>query len=141
MDSIEHVADAFFKAFISQDADALERLYDPDLMMTSPSGTRSGAEHARLVREGAMDVTDLHYEEIQRDIFDGGFVQQHLVCCVLPTGTTMRKPACVVVRVANGRIVGFNQYFDPAPLRDEPMYLHLHDATDEAATAEPRGAG
>ena len=38
----------------------------------------------------------------------------------------MRKPACVVVGVSLGRIVSFDQYFDPAPLRDDPMYQRIH---------------
>lgn len=122
---IDALADAFFEAFIRQDADALEQLYGPDLIMSAPSGVRSGVDHVRLVREGAIDVQGLHYDEVRREVFDGGFVQQHLVCCTLPTGAEMRKPACIVVRVAGGRIVGFDQYFDPTALRDEPMYRAL----------------
>ena len=113
MRSIEEVADAFFDAFINGDADALEEMYDPELVMSSPSGSRSGADHLALVRQGALQVEGLQYEEIRRQVFDGGFVQQHLVCCTLPSGAVMRKPACVVVGVSRGRIVSFDQYFDP----------------------------
>lgn len=126
MTSVDDVADAFFAAFIAQDAEALTTLYHPDLVMTSPSGTRTGAEHLRLVRDGALEVIGLHYEDIRRHVFDGGFVQQHVVCCELPSGAAMRKPACVVVGVADDRIVSFDQYFDPTHLADEPLYRRLH---------------
>lgn len=127
-DSIDAIADAFFDAFVRQDADVLETLYAPDLVMCSPSGQRSGAEHLRLIREGVIAFEDLHYDEIRRDVFENGFVQQHIVCCTLPSGAEMRKPACIVVHVDGGRIIGFDQYFDPTPLRDEPMYHELEDA-------------
>ena len=121
------IADAFFEAFVKQDADRLLGLYDPALVMSSPSGTRSGVEHVQLVRNGALSVENLRYEQVRRDFFEGGFVQQHLVCCTLPSGRTMRKPACVVVQVSAGRITAFDQYFDPAPLADEAMFQALHD--------------
>ena len=132
MTSIEEVADAFFEAFVHQDAEALEAIYHPELTMTSPSGSRSGADHVALVRQGALEVEGLHYEEVNRQVFDGGFVQQHLVCCCLPSGAAMRKRACVVVGVSDGRIVSFDQYFDPAPLLDEPMYRRLHSSAGDA---------
>src|SRR5262245_44292590 len=94
---IDALADTFFDAFIRQDADALEALYAPDLVMSSPSGLRRGSEHLRLIRDGVIAFEGLHYEEIRRDVFSDGFVQQHLVCCTLPSGREMRKPACIVV--------------------------------------------
>src|SRR5689334_22012721 len=119
---INAIADAFIDAFIQRDADALEALYAPDLVMSSPSGKRPGADHVRLIRDGVIDFEDLRYEQARRDVFPGGFVQQHLVCCTLPSGAAMRKPACIVVHIEDGRIVTFDQYFDPAYLRAEPMY-------------------
>jgi ketosteroid isomerase-like protein len=123
------LADRFFAAFIAQDADALEQLYDPSFRMRSPMGERTGAEHLALIRSGAVKVQDLRYEEVTRDIFEGGLVQQHRLRGVSPTGTAFDHPYCLVFRVVDGRITSLNEYYDPSPLLHDPMVREIYEST------------
>jgi hypothetical protein len=74
-------------------------------------------------------VRDLRYEEVVRHLFDGGFVQQHRVCGVLPSGRELRMRACLVVSVVEGRFTELDEYYDPTPLLDEPMYQAIAEST------------
>ena len=121
----EGLADAFFGAFVERDVAALERLYHPDFVMRSPTGTRKGADHLDMMRAGKIATRDLRYEDIVRHVFNGGFVQQHTVRGVLPSGSELRMRACVIVRIVEGRFRELDEYYDPTPLRHEPWYQDI----------------
>ena len=99
--SVQQLADAFFGAFLRRDASTLEELYAPDFVMRSPAGVRRGADHLEMLRAGKVTVRELRYEDVVRHVFDGGFVQQHLVSGVLPSGRELRMRACLVVLVVD----------------------------------------
>ena len=127
--TVDQLAEAFFAAFVRRDASTLEELYAPDFVMRSPAGVRRGVDHLEMLRAGKVSVRDLRYEDVVRHVFDGGFVQQHHVCGVLPSGRDLRMRACLVVLVVDGRFTELDEYYDPAPLLDEPMYQEIVSST------------
>ena len=62
-------------------------------------------------------TTDRRYEVLDRQIFDGGFVQQHVVHAQDSGGAPLAFRACLVVRVnPDGLITRIDEYLDPADL-------------------------
>jgi hypothetical protein len=49
-------------------------------------------------------VRDFRYEDVRCQATPTGFVEQHTTCGTLPNGAAFRFAACLVVRVARGRI-------------------------------------
>jgi ketosteroid isomerase-like protein len=62
-------------------------------------------------------TTDRRYEVLDRQIFDEGFVQQHVVHAHDSDGAPLAFRACLVVRVnPAGLISRIDEYLDPADL-------------------------
>lgn len=60
-------------------------------------------------------TTERHYEILDRQLFDGGFVQQHLLHATGHAGQSISLRVCIVIRVdTNGLINRIDEYFDPA---------------------------
>jgi ketosteroid isomerase-like protein len=57
------------------------------------------------------------YEGVQRRLTSDGYVQQHVVRLVDRDGTAVEMPACLVVRIRDGRIVRIDEYCDSSPTR------------------------
>jgi len=62
-------------------------------------------------------TTTRHYEILDRQFFEGGFVQQHVLRADGVNGSATALRVCIVVKVdATGAIVRIDEYFDPADL-------------------------
>ena len=90
---------------------------------TSRSGT-PGTE-ADNDRVGALKVigwfiattTTRRYDILDRRVFDGGFVQQHVLHADGANGAAIALRVCIVIKVnATGFIVRIDEYFDPADM-------------------------
>ncbi len=68
-----------------------------------------------------MDTTtERCYEILDRQFFDGGFVQQHVLHATGRNGGSISLRVCLVIKLgANGLINRIDEYFDPAEL--EPI--------------------
>ena len=65
-------------------------------------------------------TTERRYEILDRQFFDDGFVQQHILHATGRKGGSIALRACIVIKVgANGLITKIDEYFDPAEL--EPL--------------------
>lgn len=91
------------------------------------TGDRRDNDHARSVRILDWFITstvDRRYQVLDRQLFPGGFVQQHLLHATAPTGEALAIRVCIVIKIgADGRITRVDEYFDPAeiaPLLDQP---------------------
>jgi len=62
------------------------------------------------------NVRDFRYEDVRCQATPTGFIEQHTTCGTLPNGASFHFAACLVVRVADGRITHLEEYFDTAPL-------------------------
>lgn len=121
-DAIIDVADRLFGAIEQSDTALIEQLWDDDIAVWH-SGDPKDNDYRRAyaVICWFIDRTSTRrYEILDRRVFDGGFVQQHILHADGTDGVRIALRVCIVVLVdANGLISRIDEYFDPkdmAPL-------------------------
>lgn len=125
--SVAAVADQLFEAIERSDATTVEQLFSPGIAVWKTGDDRD-SDRARSVRIIAwfIDSTlDRRYQILDRQAFDGGFVQQHILHATANSGQAIAMRVCIVVKVdADGLITRIDEYFDPAEItplmRNEP---------------------
>ena len=60
-------------------------------------------------------LSDCRYDIVRRELLPDGFLQQHVLRGTAKSGKEVAMPACVVVRVDEGRITRLDEYLDPTP--------------------------
>jgi len=118
-DQTAQLASAFFAAIERRDLDAVRELYAPDVQVwhNVTGRTQTRAENLELLRFFTGRVSDLRYEVLARDFFEGGFVQRHVLHGKLASGELVAAPVCLVVYVSRGRIERLFEYLDFAAVR------------------------
>jgi ketosteroid isomerase-like protein len=125
--TVADVAQRLFAAIEEGDADAVGALWDDDVLVWK------SAEPQEQVKKRALRVifwfmdttTERRYEILDRQFFDGGFVQQHVLHAKGRNGGSISMRVCIVIKVgANGLISRIDEYFDPAAIAP------LLDSTD-----------
>ena len=120
--TVAEVADRLFAVIESGDADTVEKMWDDDVLVWK------SAEPEDQVKTRALRVifwfmettTERRYEILDRQFFDGGFVQQHILHATSRKGGSIALRVCIVIKLgANGLITKIDEYFDPAEL--EPL--------------------
>ena len=120
--TVAEVADQLFAAIERGDADTVEKMWDDDVLVWK------SAEPEDQVKTRALRVifwfmgttTERRYEILDRQFFDDGFVQQHILHATSRKGGSIALRVCIVIKVgANGLITKIDEYFDPAEL--EPL--------------------
>jgi hypothetical protein len=62
-------------------------------------------------------TTERRYEILDRQFFDGGFVQQHVLHATGRNGGLIAMRVCIVIKVGtNGLITRIDEYFNPADI-------------------------
>ena len=62
-------------------------------------------------------TAERRYEILDRRLFDGGFVQQHVLHANGRNGASISMRVCIVIKLgANGLISRIDEYFDPAEI-------------------------
>ncbi|CAJ1584498.1 nuclear transport factor 2 family protein [[Mycobacterium] wendilense] len=120
--SILDVADRLFAAIERADTDTIEALFDADILVWH-SGDAADNERARALRviKWFIDRTSTRrYEIFDRQVFESGFVQQHILHAAGADGARIALRVGIVIKLAdNGLISRIDEYFDPrdmAPL-------------------------
>jgi ketosteroid isomerase-like protein len=117
--TVADVAQRLFAAIEEGDADAVGALWDDDVLVWK------SAEPQEQVKKRALRVifwfmdttTERRYEMLDRQYFDGGFVQQHVLHAKGRNGGSISMRVCIVIKVgANGLISRIDEYFDPAAI-------------------------
>ena len=111
-----------FTAIEDGDAGAVEALWDDDVLVWKSAEPEEQAKKRALRVIGwFMDVTTARrYEILDRQFFDGGFVQQHVLHATGKGGGSISLRVCIVIKVgARGLITKIDEYFNPADL--EPL--------------------
>ncbi len=125
--SVEIVADAadrLFTAIEKGDFAAVDRMWSDDIAVWRVGARRDdGKARALRVIDWFITATiERHYEILDRQFFDGGFVQQHILHATGHAGQSISMRVCIVIRVGgDGRLDRIDEYFDPAeiaPLMD-----------------------
>lgn len=117
IDVTADVADRLFDAIERSDVAVVEQLFSQDVAVWK-SGDEAPNGHRRSLRVIAwfIDTTvRRRYEILDRQFFDGGFVQQHILHATGRSGVVIAPRVCIVIRVgADGLISRIDEYFDPA---------------------------
>jgi uncharacterized protein len=59
-------------------------------------------------------LPERRYDIVRRERLSDGFLQQHVLRGTTRSGATLEMPACLVVRVEQGRITRLDEYLDVA---------------------------
>lgn len=120
--TVAEVADRLFAAIESGDADTVEKMWDDDVLVWKSAEPEDQVKTRALrVIFWFMEATaERRYEILDRQFFDGGFVQQHILHATSRKGGSIALRVCIVIKLgANGLITKIDEYFDPAEL--EPL--------------------
>ena len=123
-DTTNDVADRLFTAIENGDRAAVDRLWSDDIAVWRVGAHRDNdkARALRVIDWFIDTTTERHYEILDRRLFDGGFVQQHILHATGHAGQSISLRVCIVIKVgSNGLIERIDEYFDPAgiaPLMD-----------------------
>ena len=111
------LAKRFFDCIESGDVDGLVACYAPTAeIWHNTDGAVQGPEDNRTTLAGLVRYfADRVYDERRLDVFPGGFVQQHVLRATrVRDGAKVALAACIVCRVADGKITRLDEYFDSA---------------------------
>ena len=113
------VADRMFAAIEDGDGARLADLWSDDVTVWRQGGgaVRDKARALKVIAWFVDSTTDRRYEVLDRQVFGGGFVQQHTVRATDSGGAPLSFRACLVVKVnPEGLITRIDEYLDPADL-------------------------
>ena len=116
---IADVADRLFAAIERGDLDAVTAMWSDDVVVWRLGGGRERDKtRARSVIAWFVDATaDRCYEVLDREFFDTGFVQQHILHATSRAGEKVALRVGMVVKLGDdGRIRRIDEYLDPAEL-------------------------
>lgn len=117
-DATRQLAEKFFSAIERGDLQAVQAIYAPDaIVWHNTDGIASPvAENLKTLSNFIKHVPERLYVDRRLDVFDGGFVEQHLLKAKLANGRDVTLSACIVCKVKDGRITRLDEYFDSAAL-------------------------
>ena len=114
--AIIDVADRLFEAIEQSDVALIEELWNNDIAVWH-SGDPKDTDYRRAYAVICWFINRTsvrRYEILDRRIFEGGFVQQHILHAAGTDGSTIAMRVCIVVALgANGLISRIDEYFDP----------------------------
>jgi ketosteroid isomerase-like protein len=122
VDTITDVADRLFAAIERADTAAVRQMWSDDIAVWKSAEPEDQAkERALKVITWFIDATtERRYEILDRQFFDGGFVQQHTLHATGRNGGSISMRVCIVIKVgADGLISRIDEYFDPREV--EPL--------------------
>ena len=110
------LADRLFAAIEAGDLDAVSTCYADDVEVWANFDDRTLDKDGSLRAIGWLcaKLADRRYDVRRRELLPDGFVQEHRLCGIVPDGTEVSVPVCLVATVTGGRISRLNEYLDPA---------------------------
>ena len=117
-EKIRALATRFFDAIENGDIGTIKNTYaESAVVWHNTDGAESSREENLRVLEGFIAaVPKRRYMRRRLEVFEGGFVQQHLLEGTLADGRKVSLSACIVCEVRDGRITRLDEYFDSAAL-------------------------
>lgn len=113
------VANHLFDAIERADCSGVEALWADDVTVWHSGDTQDNDRRRALkvIRWFIGITTTRRYEVLDRQFFDGGFVQQHVLHAEATNGASIALRVCIVVKVgADGLVTRIDEYFDPADM-------------------------
>jgi hypothetical protein len=118
-DAVVTVADRLFGAIEGADTAAIEALWDDNVLVwhSGDTGDSDRPRALRVIYWFIKRTSDRHYEILDRQVFAGGFVQQHILHANARNGGSIEMRVCIVIKLGtNGLISRIDEYFDPADM-------------------------
>lgn len=117
-DAIADVADRLFEAIENSDIAMVQQLWNEDVVVWKVADRDRDKERAlRVISWFINATTDRRYEILDRQLFDGGFVQQHILHASGRNGGSISMRVCIVIKLGtNGLISRIDEYFDPTEI-------------------------
>ena len=115
--SIEALAQRFVTAVEQGDIDTARECYADDAVIwhNNDQQTQTRDENLKVLAWMHRTLPDRKYTDVRRTVFEGGFVQQHVLRATAPGGD-FTLHAILQVACADGRITRLDEYFDSAQL-------------------------
>jgi ketosteroid isomerase-like protein len=113
------VGDRLFAAIERGDRAAVDALWSADIAVWRAGAHRDDSKPRalRVIDWFITATTERRYEILDRRLFDGGFVQQHILHAKGTAGQSISMRVCIVIGVdETGLIERIDEYFDPAEI-------------------------
>lgn len=112
------IARALTARLLAGDLESVAALYHDDAIVWRNVDGRElvKKQMLKVVAFLASEVKELAYTDVRVQGTSAGFVQQHTLCGVAPSGEKVRVHACLVATVEAGRIRRLDEYLDSAAL-------------------------
>ena len=118
-ETIVDVADRLLAAIEKSDMAAVDRLWSDDIAVWRVGARRDDDKRRalRVIDWFITTTTERRYEILDRQLFEGGFVQQHILHATGHAGQSISMRVCIVIRMGtNGLINRIDEYFDPGEI-------------------------
>ena len=118
-DQIIDAADRLFAAISGGDVEAVSAMWADDVAVWHSGDERDNdkTRAMKVIRWYVGATTYRHYEVLDRQVFDGGFVQQHVLHSTTSRGEDVALRVCLIVKIGDdGLIRRIDEYLDPAEL-------------------------
>ncbi|MDT5193976.1 MAG: hypothetical protein QOH20_730 [Mycobacterium sp.] len=113
------VANRLFGAIERGEYETVDGMWADDVTVwhTGDAQDNDRARALKVIRWFMNVTTSRSYEILDRQYFDGGFVQQHVLRASRSDDVSIEMRVCIVIKVdAKGRITRIDEYFDPADM-------------------------
>ncbi len=116
LDQIRTVANKLFDGIESGNVAVLREVYAPNVEIWHNTDllVQTVDDNVATLQGFVSRIANRRYENRRLDVFPGGFVQQHRLTGQRKDGQKVELHACIVCKVANGRITRLDEYFDSA---------------------------
>ena len=110
------LAEQFVSAIERADVAVIRECYAPDARIWHNFDNIEQTVDQNLATLGWMvkRMPERKYMVLRREALSDGFMQQHILAGTTRNGEAVSLPACIVCRVAGGRITRLDEYLDPA---------------------------
>ena len=110
------LAEQFVSAIERADVAVIRECYAPDARIWHNFDNIEQTVDQNLATLGWMvkRMPERQYVVLRREALSDGFMQQHILAGTTRNGEAVSLPACIVCRVAGGRITRLDEYLDPA---------------------------
>ena len=101
------------------DLNSLRSVYAPHIRVwhNTDEIDQSIDENLEQLRGVVENLSERRYTDRRIKVFDGGFVEQHVLKGRLSNGQAFRLPACIICTVEGDRITRIDEYLDMATIQ------------------------
>jgi ketosteroid isomerase-like protein len=115
-DAIRALATRLFDCIEQGDVDGVAGCYAPELVVWHNFDGLDQPRDANLATLAGLiaRISERRYEHRRLNMFEGGFVQQHVLTGVRKDGVRVSLPGVLVGQVRDGKISRLDEYLDSA---------------------------